>query len=139
MWDLNGATDSCNGNNGNCIAVVLSNGDAQEDDDTVEFVQSASGVIGGTLVDPDVDPGPAGGPIFGTISGTSVMFTFDYTTADVSSSEGATAAPNTAQGTRTYIGTINPNTGAVAGTWTETGSAMPNSGTWSLEYDAFPE
>jgi hypothetical protein len=81
---------------------------------SVTFKQSG-GTLSGTLSDPYY---PTSGAVSGTVSGNSVTFTFDYPSGSI-------------QGERTYTGTISQS-GAVSGTWTQTGSEMPNNGTWTL-------
>ncbi len=84
----------------------------------VSFQQNGS-CLGGTLTDPYIpSPGPKSGPISGTVNGNQVTFSFTYT------------YPNAPQGTRTFTGTIS-RSGAVSGTWGETGPEAA-SGTWSL-------
>ena len=81
---------------------------------SVTFKQSGS-TLSGTLSDPYY---PTSGAVSGTVSGNSVTFTFDYPSGSI-------------QGKRTYTGTISQS-GAVSGTWTQTGSETPNNGTWTL-------
>ena len=84
---------------------------------TVTFKQNGS-CLAGTLTDPYLPAsGPQSGPISGTIRGNAVTFSFTY--------------PTNVQGTRTYTGTISKR-GAVSGTWSQTGTQVPNHGTWSL-------
>lgn len=86
---------------------------------TVHFRQDGS-CLGGQLTD-TYWPGTLTGPIYGTVSRNHVTFSFTY--------------PSTGhQGTRTFTGTIN-RYGAVAGTWSETGSEN-GSGTWALGTNA---
>ena len=85
---------------------------------TVSFMQSG-GSLSGTLTDSYY---PTSGPVSGSVSGDSVTFTFDYPGGSI-------------QGTRTYTGTIS-SSGAVSGTWTQTGSESPDNGTWSLANNA---
>jgi hypothetical protein len=81
---------------------------------SVTFKQSRS-TLSGTLSDPYY---PTSGAVSGTVSGNSVTFTFDYPSGSI-------------QGKRTYTGTISQS-GAVSGTWAQTGSETPNNGTWTL-------
>jgi len=84
---------------------------------TVTFKQNGS-CLTGTLTDPYIPaPGPQSGPISGTIRGNTITFSFTY--------------PTNVQGTRTYTGTISKR-GAVSGSWSQTGTQVPNNGTWSL-------
>ena len=80
--------------------------------------RSARGPRPGTLTDPYLPAtGPQSGPISGTIRGNTVTFSFTY--------------PTNVQGKRTYTGTISRQ-GAVSGSWSQTGTQVPNNGTWSL-------
>ena len=87
---------------------------------SVTFTQSGSS-LSGTLTDPYY---PTSGNVSGTVSGNSVTFTFTYPSGSV-------------QGTRTYTGTIS-SAGAVSGDWTQTGSEVPDNGTWNLATNAAP-
>ena len=79
----------------------------------VTFKQNGS-CLTGTLTDSYI---PAPGPISGTIRGNTVTFSFTY--------------PTNVQGKRTYTGTISRR-GAVSGSWSQTGTQVPDNGTWSL-------
>jgi hypothetical protein len=93
---------------------------------SVTFRQFGS-CLTGTLTDPYF---PTTGPIFGTVFGNHVIFSFRYPSGSI-------------QGTRTYIGTIHRlgrfgrfgRSGAVSGTWSETGSEN-GSGTFTLAKNA---
>jgi hypothetical protein len=87
---------------------------------SVTFTQSGSS-LSGTLTDSYY---PTRGPVSGTVSGDSVTFTFNYPSGSV-------------QGTRTYTGTIS-SAGAVSGNWSQTGSEVPDNGTWTLGTNAVP-
>jgi hypothetical protein len=66
-------------------------------------------------VPPDLRP--QSGPISGKVRGNTVTFSFTY--------------PTNVQGTRTYTGTIS-RWGVVSGNWSQTGTQVPSTGTWSL-------
>jgi hypothetical protein len=108
QWNLNGS---------NSVDVTY---DGSEYVYSVTFKQSGS-ALSGTLSDPYY---PTSGAVSGTVSGNNVTFTFDYPSGSV-------------QGKRTYTGTISQS-GAVSGTWTQTGSEVPNNGTWTLTGKAVP-
>lgn len=108
QWNLNGS---------NSVDVTY---DGSEYVYSVTFKQSGT-TLSGTLSDPYY---PTSGAVSGTVSGNSVTFTFDYPSGSV-------------QGKRTYTGTISQS-GAVSGTWTQTGSEVPNNGTWTLAGKAVP-
>jgi hypothetical protein len=83
---------------------------------TVTFKQNGS-CLTGTLTDSYIPaPGPQSGPISGTIRRNTVTFSFMY--------------PTNAQGKRTHIGTISRR-GDVSGRWSQTGTQVPDNGTWS--------
>ena len=104
-WNLNGS---------NTITAIYNNAPFNY---TVTFKQDGS-CLSGTLTDPYIQPSSLqSGPIYGTIRGNTVTFSFTY--------------PTNVQGTRTYTGTIS-RSGAVSGTWSQTGTQVPNNGTWSL-------
>ncbi|HEY3650720.1 MAG TPA: hypothetical protein VGL33_22340 [Streptosporangiaceae bacterium] len=104
-WNLNGS---------NTIAAVYQGAVFNY---TVTFRQNGS-CLTGTLTDPYLPAtGPQSGPISGTIRGNTVTFSFTY--------------PTNVQGKRTYTGTISRQ-GAVSGSWSQTGTQVPNNGTWSL-------
>jgi len=104
-WNLNGS---------NTITAIYNNAPFNY---TVTFKQDGS-CLRGTLTDPYIQPSSLqSGPINGSIRGNTVTFSFTY--------------PTNVQGTRTYTGTIS-RSGAVSGTWSQTGTQVPNNGTWSL-------
>ena len=104
-WNLNGS---------NTITAIYNNVPFNY---TVTFKQDGS-CLRGTLTDPYIQPSSLqSGPINGSIRGNTVTFSFTY--------------PTNVQGTRTYTGTIS-RSGAVSGTWSQTGTQVPNNGTWSL-------
>jgi len=104
-WNLNG---------NNTITAIYNNAPFNY---TVTFKQDGS-CLRGTLTDPYIQPSSLqSGPINGSIHGNTVTFSFTY--------------PTNVQGTRTYTGTIS-RSGAVSGTWSQTGTQVPNNGTWSL-------
>ncbi len=109
QWNLNGANNVDVSNGVNSFVY------------SVTFIQNGS-VLTGTLDDSYY---PTSGPVSGTVNGDGITFTFNYPAGSV-------------QGMRTYTGTISQS-GAVSGTWTETGDESPNSGTWTLESNAVPE
>jgi hypothetical protein len=84
---------------------------------SVDFVQKGS-CLSGWLHDPYF---PVTEPIFGTVNGNYVTFSFAY--------------PSFVEGTRTYYGSIN-HWGFVSGHWSQTGTAWPNFGTFSLSSTA---
>ena len=104
-WNLNGS---------NTITAIYNNAPFNY---TVTFKQDGS-CLRGTLTDPYIQPSSLqSGPINGSIRGNTVTFSFTY--------------PTNVQGTRTYTGTISRR-GTVSGTWSQTGTQVPNNGTWSL-------
>jgi hypothetical protein len=89
----------------------------------VTFTQRGS-CLTGTLTD-SYDAPVFTGPITGTVNGSKVIFSVTY-------------PPNSAQGTRTFTGTItraHKNRGAVSGTFHESGPEKLT-GTWNLATDA---
>jgi hypothetical protein len=111
-WDLNG-------NHGNNTVVLNYNGT------TFTYgvhIRQDGGCIRGTLTDLGIPNGPTTGPIFGTINGSQVTFSFRYT------------YNGEVQGLRTFSGAIG-RSGAVNGTWSETGSENGH-GTFALANNA---
>ncbi len=106
QWSVNGANSIDIGYDGTSLVY------------SVTFTQTGSSLTG-TLNDPYY---PTSGPVSGSISGSIISFTFDYPAGSI-------------QGTRTYTGVIS-SSGAVSGTWTQTGDESPDNGTWSLASDA---
>jgi hypothetical protein len=92
--------------------------------DGAAFVYDATFSQEGSCLDGTLNDSyyPTSGPISGTLTGDSVTIVFDYPAGSV-------------QGTRTYTGTISQS-GAVSGSWTQTGDESPDNGTWTLEEDA---
>ena len=84
---------------------------------TADFVQHGS-CLSGWLHDPYF---PVTEPVFGTVNGNFVTFSFTY--------------PSFVEGTRTYTGHIN-GFGFVSGGWSQTGTAWPNFGGFSLSATA---
>jgi hypothetical protein len=84
---------------------------------SVDFVQHGS-CLSGWLTDPYFSVTE---PIFGTVNGNNVTFSFKY--------------PSFVEGLRTYNGYIN-HWGFVSGGWSQTGTAWPNFGSFSLSSTA---
>jgi hypothetical protein len=88
----------------------------------VKFAQNGS-CLTGFLTDTGLPSGEQKLQVYGSVNGSDVTFTVAY--------------PTNVQGFRTFDGTIG-NSGAVSGSWHQSGTQTPNNGSWKLAGKAKP-